>query len=194
MIEQGGKNIIQGNYIGTDISGTEAMKNGIAGVRIFSSQENQIGGRFSQGEGNLISGNSMGIEINAEGEGSIAENNIIQGNLIGTDLSGTRRLDNQLGIGLGGSSYTLIGGDEPDLRNVISGNGGGISVNGGAHHNTVLGNYIGTDITGLRSLKNGYVGIEMINGAYSNQVGGTGTGRGQCDQREWGCRRAAAQL
>ena len=176
MINGGARNVVQGNYIGTDISGTEAMKNGPAGVRIFNSHENQIGGSVSLGEGNLISSNSLGIEINAENEGSVAEGNIIQGNLIGTDLSGVKRLDNHLGIGLGGSSYTLIGGAEPDLRNVISGNVGGISMNGGAHHNTVLGNYIGTDITGLRSLKNNYVGIEMIDGALSNQVGGTEAG------------------
>jgi len=176
MISRGGDNIVQGNYIGTNISGTEEMKNGIAGVRIFDSRENQIGGSFSQGEGNLLSGNSIAIEINAENEGSAADGNIIQGNLIGTDPSGTSSVYNQTGIGLGGSSYTRIGGDDPDLRNIISGNEIGISMNDGAHHNTVLGNFIGTDITGLRSLRNDYVGVEMIDGAYSNQVGGTEAG------------------
>ena len=178
MINGGEGNIIQGNYIGTDISGTESMKNGIAGVRIFDSQKNQIGGSFLQGEGNLLSGNSMGIEVNLENGTSPAEGNVIQGNLIGTDPYGTNSVSNDIGISLGGSSYTLIGGAEPDLRNVISGNGGGITMNGGAHHNLVLGNYIGTDITGLHSLKNDYVGIEMINGAYNNQVGGTEAGEG----------------
>ena len=178
MINGGERNIIQGNYIGTDISGTQAMKNGIAGVRIFDSHENQIGGSFLQGEGNLLSGNSQAIEINAEGEGSIAENNIIQGNLIGTDFTGKKQLANNVGIGLGGSSYTLIGGNNPDLRNIISGNNIGITMNGGAHHNLAMGNYIGTDITGLKRLSNDFVGVEMINGAYSNQVGGTGAGEG----------------
>ncbi len=176
MINGGGKNIIQGNYIGTDISGTKAMMNGLAGVRIFNSQENQIGGNFVQGKGNLLSGNSIGVEINAENEGYVAEGNIIQGNLIGIDPSGEERIYNQAGISLGSSSYTLIGGNDPNLRNIISANEVGISMNGSAHRNTVIGNYIGTDITGLRSLKNDYVGVEMIDGAYNNQVGGTEAG------------------
>lgn len=176
MINGGGGNIIQGNYIGVDQLGVTAMKNGLAGVRIFDSNDNQIGGSFSQGEGNLISGNSIGIEINSETGVTVAENNIIQGNLIGTDFSGMEDVRNGAGVSLGGSSYTLIGGDDPDLRNIISGNQLGISMNGSAHHNLVLGNYIGTDITGLSRLKNDYVGVEMINGAYSNQVGGTETG------------------
>ena len=56
-------NLVQGNYIGTDSTGTVALGNGRSGVRISSAigstdsaSHNTIGGTAA-GAGNLISGN-----------------------------------------------------------------------------------------------------------------------------------------
>lgn len=130
----GNANLVQGNFIGTNASGTAAIGNGASGVAGFGS----IGGT-SAGAGNLISGNQTGIS----GGGTI------QGNLIGTDVTGTMRVPNQTGIEGGG----LIGGLTPGARNVISGNSFiGVFIQGSGTR--LQGNFIGTDITGTLTLDN----------------------------------------
>jgi len=75
-------NIIQGNFIGTDVSGTIALANSLQGVRLFNAKDNTIGGTAA-GAGNLISGNNnIGVNISA------ATGNKVQGNFIGTNVSG----------------------------------------------------------------------------------------------------------
>lgn len=71
----------------------------------------------------------------------------------------------------------MIGGTTPEARNLISGNAAGllsglvgISINS-SHENTVQGNYIGTNASGLGALGNG-AGI-AINGSNANVIGGT---------------------
>lgn len=178
FVQGGGENVIQGNYMGVDVSGTTAFPNGMSSVRIFDSANNRVGGRLSLGEGNLLSGSTMGVEINQAGNEPVAEGNLVQGNLIGTNLDGTEALGNHAGISLAGSSYTLIGGNDPDLRNIISGNEAGVFLSYGAHHNTFLGNYIGTDMTGLMPLGNLNDGINLGDGAHHNQIGGQAPGEG----------------
>jgi CSLREA domain-containing protein len=84
-------NSVQGNYIGTDATGTAALGNQFAGVWINFSGSSTVGGS-DPAAANIISGNeSSGILIT----GDIARNNQINGNLIGTDASGTRPLGNE---------------------------------------------------------------------------------------------------
>ena len=74
------ENTVQGNYIGTDISGTIALENANDGVDIVGSF-NTIGGT-DPGAGNLISGNDgYGIHLMPSADG-----NVVMGNLIGTDV------------------------------------------------------------------------------------------------------------
>ena len=86
-------NFIQGNYIGTDVTGNVVLGNqsGIAtlfGGAVFPAN-NKIGGS-APGEGNVISGNKvLGISISAD-----SGNNVIQGNFIGTNATGTSSLPN----------------------------------------------------------------------------------------------------
>ncbi len=47
-----------------------------------------------------------------------------------------------------------------------------------ASHNTVAGNYIGTDVTGTAALGNTVLGVNILNGASNNTVGGTAPGAG----------------
>ncbi|MHA2100651.1 MAG: choice-of-anchor D domain-containing protein, partial [Candidatus Kariarchaeaceae archaeon] len=165
-------NIIQGNLIGTDVSGTSSMPNshgiGISGV----AKSNLIGGSQT-GEGNLISGNSFsGIWISFSG----ADSNIIVGNLIGTNKIGTNTIPNgENGISFSeGVKHNTIGGGLAGERNIISGNTlSGIEIRGaGTDSNTVTGNYIGTDTSGVIVLSNETNGVMILDGAKYNQIGG----------------------
>lgn len=167
-----GSNTLQGNYIGTDVTGTTAIGNNVDGIRIQSAS-NTVGGTAA-GTGNLISGNRQnGISMSVNGS-----NNQVQGNLIGTDSSGLVGLGNgslspgtYAGIDIGGSNNT-IGGTVPGARNIIA--GALVSNNGirmGGSSNTVQGNYIGTNLTGDASLGAFRTGV-TIQGT-NNLVGGT---------------------
>ena len=71
-----------------------------------------------------------------------------------------------------GSSNTTVGGDTVAERNVISGNtGDGIEING-ADNNAVVGNYIGTNASGLAAVPNA-LGIRIDNGAQDTTIGGS---------------------
>ncbi len=131
-------NRVQGNFIGTDVSGRFAVSNLAAGITLWgTAASNQIGGTVP-GAGNLISGNICGIRCSADPGGS---GNVIQGNLIGTDRSGRAALGNEgAGIHLLNSS-NLVGGLETGAGNVIAFNRGpGVLV--GGQGNSVLGNAI----------------------------------------------------
>jgi titin len=169
--------VVQGNRIGTDVTGTLPLGNG-TGVRngpSYRGSEETIGGT-DPGSGNLISGNGVGIALV-----DYSSYNVIQGNLIGTDVTGTQPLGNTTGIDLEGS-YNLIGGTTTGAGNIISANGKDGIVLMGAY-NLVQGNYIGTDVTGTQPLGNGGDGIRIIaefsgGGSYYDQLGGPGPGAG----------------
>ena len=126
-------NRVQGNFIGTDVSGTIALGNG-TGVFIQASftagpKKNIIGGP-APGEGNVISGNTRGVFIEDDDlVGTIG--NLIQGNLIGTDVSGTSALGNvTYGVEVRGASDNTIGGNSAGEGNIIANNGlAGVFVN-----------------------------------------------------------------
>jgi hypothetical protein len=103
--------------------------------------------------------------------------NSIEGNFIGTDRGGTQSHSNADGVLItNNSEETLVGGDSPDKRNVISGNsfnGVDISNTGG---NEVKGNYIGTTRDGTGKLGND-TGV-ALNSASSNGIGGPSAGEG----------------
>src|SRR4030095_5339891 len=63
----GNNNVVQGNFIGTDPTGTQSRPNGTSGIEVSSSgvpANNLIGGTVA-GAGNLISGNPTGLRINS---------------------------------------------------------------------------------------------------------------------------------
>jgi len=116
----GSANVIQGNYIGTDASGTMSRPNEMEGIWIApGAQENLVGGS-NPGEGNVISGNSLfGVSISGLG----AKGNLVKGNYIGVDASGRVALKDRYGVVLdSGAQNNIIGGSVPGDANVISGN------------------------------------------------------------------------
>lgn len=166
-------NVIAGNHIGTDPSGSSALRNGLNGVFIgLGAQNNTVGGD-EPSERNIISGNGWeGVGIH----GSETVSNTVSGNYIGTDATGTSSVSNELhGVRIyGGSRDNTIGGSTPGRRNVISGNAQqGVRIMGdGTTGNAVSGNYIGVDTSGLTALENGTGGVMIAEGAQGNLVGG----------------------
>ena len=161
-------NIIIGNYVGADKSGTFALGN-YDGVSIEGTAKyNRVGGTNS-GEMNLISGNvAYGIPIFGAG----ANENIVIGNLIGTDLTGTLSIPNTYGVLFDdGAKDNMLGGYTTAERNILSGNSGyGIFIyNMGTNNNKVIGNYIGTDISGTLAVPNAN-GIVIDGAAYSHVI------------------------
>ncbi len=166
-VELGTGNAIQGNYIGTDETGTLGLGNSWDGIGL-AGPGNLVGGRAA-GEGNLVSDNTTGVRIkSSDGTG-----NRIQGNLVGTDVTGTQDLGNSSdGIEVeAGSAGTLIGGAPTGAGNVIGGNDSGVVLHGDA--NRVVGNRIGTTLAGDVALPND-IGVE-INGGDGNTIGGRTT-------------------
>jgi titin len=111
-------NTVQGNYIGTDVSGTLALGNIGYGIFIGSgAADNAIGG-LTAGTRNLISGNSEhGIGIFDDG----TTGNVVQGNYIGTDASGALPLGNsRSGIALGDALNNTVGGTTVSAGNIIA--------------------------------------------------------------------------
>ena len=170
-------NVLRGNLIGTNATGTvnaATAPNGNLGngVEIIGSPGNQIGGG-GLGAKNVISSNRLhGVHIIGAG----ATRNLVQGNHIGTDITGTAAIGNRIdGVGINGAPNNTIGGSLAGTGNLVAGNlGNGVEIfNTGATGNLVLGNHIGTDVSGVFALPN-YRGVYVYN-ASSNRVGGTGT-------------------
>ncbi|MCU0871890.1 MAG: FG-GAP-like repeat-containing protein [Pirellulaceae bacterium] len=168
-ISRNGGNRIEGNFIGTDLTGKLRRANAIDGVLVDGASSNTIGGTNTATR-NVISGNTrFGITV----IGSGATRNVLQGNFIGTDVTGTAAVGNGAdGIFTQFATLTTIGGTSSGARNIISGNGRiGVFIQSGTSGNRVIGNYIGTDVTGTRALGNALDGV-LLNGA-ANTLGGT---------------------
>ncbi len=184
------QNVIAGNYVGVDSSGTKALGNTGVGVYLANgAQNNRIGtdgnGVADASEANVISGNAYeGVTMQGTTSGANTIGNIVAGNFIGTNAAGsgvlanltdgirinTRAQSNR--IGTNGTDTDAIG-----EGNVIAGNAhnGIVISDAGTTSNTVAGNWIGTNPTGATTLGNATNGITMANGAQSNKIGGSAT-------------------
>jgi len=169
-----GGNTIVGNYIGTDVSGEVDLGNGDDGIYVLSIGNNTIGGNTAASR-NLISGNDGdGVRF----DGDVVGGNMLLGNFIGTDKDGDTDLGNSDdGVNIDSSVSVTVGGITTAARNLISGNNqSGVRIVGAtATGNSVLGNFIGTDLTGTVDLGNSAHGVN-ISGAPSNTIGGTVSG------------------
>ena len=91
-------NLVAGNFIGTDITGTLAIANGEGVVIADGASNNTIGGLTTTpgtGAGNVISGNTDdGVLFTVQNTDSGPTGNLVGGNLIGTDATGTAALGN----------------------------------------------------------------------------------------------------
>ena len=166
-------NLVEGNYIGTDVTGAAPLGNRGDGVYVNSGARGNTIGGTTAGAANVLSANgSDGVEIS-----NSASTNVVEGNYIGTDYTGTAALGNN-GDGVGsdsGATSNTIGGTTAAARNVISGNtGNGINLSSGSI--LVEGDYIGTNAAGTAALGNGADGV--FTSAANNTIGGTAAGAG----------------
>lgn len=162
--------VVEGCFIGTDATGTNAQPNDI-GVAISSGSGHQLGGSLPAAR-NVVCGSTPAYGIWITGT---ASNNLVIGNYIGLGADGVTPVPNGAGIYLAGSgSGNRIGGFTSGDRNVISANGDGCYDNseGG---NFFQGNFIGTDASGALNRGNS-VGITLI--GHGSVIGGTNAGAG----------------
>jgi CSLREA domain-containing protein len=144
---------IEGNFVGTDPSGTIDLGNGFNGVSSFTATNNLVGGETPD-KRNLISGNGgNGVFLFAD-----ATTTLVEGNLIGTKKDGTSALGNTgNGVLIKDASDNLVNGASPAAANTIAFNGSdGVVVSG-------------SDSTGNRILlnsifSNGGLGIDLVGG------------------------------
>jgi hypothetical protein len=179
LVSSANNNMIQGNFIGTDVTGANALGNGTDGIQITGgiASGNLIGGTTAAAR-NIISGNGgSGIDISA-GSGQQVSGHTVQGNFIGTDVTGTQALGNLDGVLLSANGNNTVGGTAPGSRNIISGNNrDGVLMEGPETDSVVQGNFIGTDVTGANALGNASDGV-VITGAVNSSIGGTVAGEG----------------
>jgi hypothetical protein len=152
-----------------------------AGLNIFAADNCVVRGlvinHFSKGGINLNSANYTTVEgcsLGITPDGGTAAGSGYEGDA---------------GVKLTNSSHNMIGDGTLAGRNIISGFPGagnymtgnwgvGVWLESGSSYNNILGNYIGTDRTGLLPLGNGGQGIEIGGGSQYNRIGdGTAGGR-----------------
>ena len=140
--------LVQGNFIGTDVTGSIAVANASDGVFInFGSANNMIGGTTPAAR-NVISGNG------ANGVRSDYHPNTVQGNFIGTQANGVSPLGNGAnGVLINFFDSNAIGGSASGAANTIAFNGGAgvlvLGVSNPVSSNAVFANAgLGIDLGG----------------------------------------------
>jgi hypothetical protein len=148
---------IRNNYIGTDVNGSSAIGN-TTGILVNTSTLFTIGGNAAN-QGNVISGNTVGIAIT----GGTGPN--IYGNKIGVAADGVSALGNTShGINITGGSGTTVGGTSAGQPNIIAYNGDvGVRVQSST----------GNDIRQNSIYENTGLGIDLVSGGNSNQAAPT---------------------
>ena len=162
--------LIQGNFVGTDVTGTAAPLGNRNGICINA--PGVIVGGNSPAQRNVVSGNVYTqVEIDATAT--------VTGNFIGSNSAGTASIPNEdivIGIYILENSppNSVIGGTAAGAGNLIAGNGGGgVWILADDVH--VQGNLIGTEADGVSPLPNSGGGIH-IQGARNAVIGGTSSG------------------
>jgi hypothetical protein len=150
-------NTVNNGFIGTNVTGHQAIANGNAGVYLGTGTKTTAIGSTSASLLTVISGN-QGDGIDMQG----SSGNTVVGTLIGTDLHGVTPLANGgNGIRVNNGSHNTIGGTASAARNTIAFNTlDGVfiqsGIDNGIHENSIYGN------SGL--------GIDLGTGANLNQA------------------------
>jgi parallel beta-helix repeat protein len=150
--------IVVGNYVGIDVTGTSAIGNN-NGISIGGGRHSFVGGPSSV-EQNVISGNS-GWGIRAW----LASENWIIGNFLGVDRTGSVAFQNGEAVHVDSRSTKIV-----FQGNTISGNWGGIVLGDGSERNVVRANRIGVAAFNDAPVSNGLQGVR-VESAF-NQIGG----------------------
>jgi CSLREA domain-containing protein len=167
VLNGGGSNVIQGNLIGTDITGTVEHPNEARGIAIIGSSNNLIGGP-AEGAGNLIAGNrATGVRMLGG-----SNNNVVQRNVIGVNRAITAVIPNDRGVQIRDGDGNQV------LDNIIIGNTYDGVLLWGATNTLVRGNVIAFNGYGPigDAQEAGYFGVWVSSGTgnqiVSNQIYG----------------------
>jgi len=161
-------NVVQNNYFGVTPDNA-SMPNG-TGIMLAGADSNLIGGARGGGvmEGNVIAASQADALI------LMGDGNTVSGNYIGTDVNGAAAMGNITGVNIMGNGNLIGGENQGDRRwgNVISGQGVayGIYQTTGAD-NVIQGNLIGLNAAGDAAIPN-MVGIDLEAGARHTVIGG----------------------
>jgi CSLREA domain-containing protein len=171
-------NVIRGNFVGTDPSGTAKAPSEVDlahGIHIEQDSANTIIGGPQPAHRNVISGNARhGIGV----WHMHSDNTVVKGNIIGLAPDGVTPLPNwKHGVDFNyGASDSIVGGTTAAEANVISANRGSaveISHTRDTARNDIVGNIIGADRTGSSggsALGSGDAGIRIEDGVTNNIV------------------------
>lgn len=170
------KNVVAGNFIGTDRTGTKAVANETGVLLLRGTMSNIIGtqatSRPDSAAGNVISGNQFnGVLIRYTG----TVGNRVSGNLIGLSADGMHPLGNKhAGVTIAeGPVSNFVGGATAKEANTIGANENhGVWIVDGSHNNFVDGNFIGFAIDHSTAMGNGVSGLTIQNSS-QNQIGTT---------------------
>lgn len=146
---------IQGNFVGTNLSGTAAIPNERTGIELRRVESLQLGGSGA-GEGNLVSGNGR--------QGCLLKacSGFVHGNKVGTDITGHDTIPNDPtnaqystafnNNGISGVTCTLmVGGFAAGEENVFFGNNIAVNISDSSGLYSIINNVIGQTLSGLVS-------------------------------------------
>jgi CSLREA domain-containing protein len=167
---------IQGNYVGTNATGTAAPAQTAFGI-LVKAPNTVVGGTTPEAR-NVISGNFNGLFLSSSNQVAVT-GVTVHGNYIGTDATGTTAVPNAgSGVVVDAPGFT-VGGTGAGMGNVISGNAIGIYLLqtswGAVTGVSVLGNRIGVNAAG-NPLGNTTHGLRVDAGVTGAIIGGTGAG------------------
>jgi len=171
--------VVMGNFVGTDVTGTQSITNGLQegyseGILSYANGA-MIGGTTPEAR-NVVSGNK-GTGIQVRGIAAI-----VRGNYIGTNSAGTAAVPNSgPGVTIYQADSAMIGGTGPGEGNLISGasNNGGFGIQILESGNSkIMGNLIGTAADGVTPLPNQFDGVNIFLESSNNLIGGQIAGAG----------------
>ena len=173
----GNGNVVQGNYIGVDATGTvvlepETGSDGI-GLGALGPASNTVIGGDVPGAGNVIHASGTALVLGPGGTGTV-----IEGNRIGTDAASTAALGGAVGLSTNNSPTDIrIGGVTTLAGNVFSGLSNPIILIDGPTGVVIQGNRFGTDASGTRPVPNRSSAILLHTaGVDGSIIGGTEPG------------------
>ena len=178
---------VVGNFIGTNAAGVLGLGNGGSGISIDSANGVEVGGNLPSRPtdsilGNLIVGNTIGIQITNAVASDLSLGNRVTGNVVERNKG--------IGILVDKSVFQSIGGSLLETANSFVRNGSdGIRISNrensgtaGYGYNSIKGNYIGTDVAGSLGLGNIGDGIALVDSA-GNTIGGNDSESGNIVSR-----------
>jgi hypothetical protein len=114
--------VIQGNYIGTDVTGLLPLPNADGGIRILNGTQSAVVGGSGVGEGNVIAynnGNGVRLEIVNDRQITISQNSMFCNTGEGIDLNGAGNNNHPAPVittvTAGGVSGTASAGDQIEI-------------------------------------------------------------------------------